>query len=155
MVGRAHKDPRVASAFALPVTLAKSICHGHFIQSRNERRRDPVNAGQPESGVFHNAVANWPGLVAAIDSRIDECRSSTAVDQVLASLKTTSLSGDPATDAMAKRLLMSYRLRNETSHNLDPTNPAMAQHYDEYRLWLLQAIFTTFFWIRETDSAHL
>jgi len=57
--------------------------------------------------------------------------------------KRNPLCGDA--DVMAKQLPISYRLRNETSHNLNPTDPALAGHYDEYRLWLLQAIFTTFF----------
>lgn len=151
LLGRAHKDLDVAAKFVSPGTVAGIICHDHFGTRKNVRRQRPTTAWPLQSGLLYNSVATWPDLVFTIDSAIDQCASQPC-DQVLADLKGTTLCGDAATDVMAKRLLMSYRLRNETSHNLNPTDPAMADHYDEYRLWLLQAIFTTFSWARKTAA---
>ena len=155
MLGQAHKDATVASSFATQRTLAAIICHMHFARPLKKRRKNPVLSTHHAPGLFRNSLAEWPGLVSSIDSAIDFCGSNPP-DQVLAYLKGTVLcASDATTDAMAKRLLMSYRLRNETSHNLNPTDPAMVGHYDEYRLWLLQAIFSSYFWASKSGAVNL
>jgi len=155
MLGKAHNSPDVALAFATPPTLAGTICHMHFADKRRDRRRKPSLNLSSRPGLFRNSVAQWPGLLAAIDAGID--RSGDAAytpDQVWQYLNTTTLCGtDSAADAVAKRILLAYRLRNETSHNINPTDPAMAPHYDDFRLWLLEAVLSVFFWVTKKTAA--
>lgn len=53
---------------------------------------------------------------------------------------------------MAKRYLLAYRLRNETSHSFNPTAPGMVAHAAEFRIWLLQTVFYTYFYFRDTGQ---
>lgn len=154
MLGQAHKDPAVASAFVTHRTLAAIICHMHFADDRKRRRANPKLSSNRVAGLLENSITQWPDLILSIDTAIDFCGSSPP-DQVLTHLKSTVICAtDPSTDAVAKRLLLSYRLRNETSHNLNPTDASMANHYDEYRLWLLEAIFSMYFWANKTAAVN-
>jgi hypothetical protein len=148
MLGKAHKNTDVAAAFATPPTLAGIICDMHFVDKRKARRKTPTLNGNSRPGLFRNSLIGWPDLLAAIDAGIDFAgdRGHT-VDQVWQHLRVSTLCpAYPAADAVAKRLLIAYRLRNETSHSLDPTNAAIAPHYDEFRLYLLEAVLVMFFW---------
>jgi hypothetical protein len=57
-----------------------------------------------------------------------------------------SLSANGDSDDLAKRLLLAHRLRNETSHGFNPSDARIEAHAEEFRLWLLQAIFNMYFW---------
>lgn len=58
-------------------------------------------------------------------------------------------------EALGKRILLSYRLRNETSHSYNPTDAGMITHADNLHLWLLQSIFYTYFWFTRTGQVTL
>ena len=86
MLGEAHKDPAVVSAFAQSRTLAPIICHMHFAEPLKKRRANPAMSAHRTPGLFQNTQATWPGLVSSIDAAIDFCASNPP-DQVLAYLK--------------------------------------------------------------------
>ena len=65
------------------------------------------------------------------------------------------MSPDHHVDAIAKRILLAHRLRNDTSHSFKPSDPGIVAHAEEFRLWLLQAIFYLFFWARDSNQATL
>lgn len=58
-------------------------------------------------------------------------------------------------EAVAKRMLLSYRLRNETSHSFKPEDPGIVAHADDLQLWLLQSIFYAYFWFTRTGQVTL
>lgn len=95
-------------------------------------------------------------MLEAIDGGINFCGNPrNALDDVWRYLNTSTLSfQDAAADAVAKRVLLIYRLRNETSHNLDPSNPAIVPHYDDFWLWSIEALMT-FFWTTTTGAVNL
>ena len=82
----------------------------HFVDKRKARRKTPALNGKSRPGLFRNSLVGWPELLAAIDAGIDFAgdRGQT-VDQVWQYLRVSRLCpGDPAADAVAKRLLPSF-----------------------------------------------
>lgn len=157
MLGDAHKDAAVTAAFANPPTLAGLLCHMHYQDSLRTRRQNPALNANKSPGLFHNSMTGWPALLDAIDSGIDFCAGrANNCDQVWQYLNSNTLNGnDQVADAAAKRFLLAYKLRNQTSHTLHPTDPAIAPHYDEFHLWLLQAVLLAYFWAKQTGDMNL
>ncbi len=106
-----------------------------------------------------NSVRKQTDELEAIKGGFDyvkDCNAHSIAD-VWQYLSTTMLLDVRRADqeAVGKRMLLSYRLRNETSHSFKPQDPGMTAHADEFRLWLLQSIFYAYFWFTGTGQVTL
>jgi hypothetical protein len=157
MLGDAHKDATVTAAFANPPSLARLLCHMHYRDQLSARRQNPALNANKAPGLFHNSMTGWPALLDTIDAGIDFCAGrANNCDQVWQHLNGNTLNGnDHAADAAAKRFLLAYKLRNQTSHTLNPIDPAIVPHYDDFHLWLLQAVLLAYFWAKQTGDMNL
>src|SRR5262249_23503030 len=93
-------------------------------------------------------------ILDAVDSQIDYCAGDAhSVDDVWNHLNTVgALSPDLVADAVARRILLAYKLRNFTSHTFKPQDAGVKKHHEGMRLWLLQGIFFLYCWAVETKQ---
>lgn len=149
-IGAAHADAAVRAKYAHEQMLGGMIHHMHY-QHGPRHQNVPLRAVRTE-GLFWNSVQQQNDLIAAIDAGFDSVKSAggLSVADVRAYLHGTVLSANPNADALAKRYLLSYRLRNETSHGFHPEDPGIVAHASEFRAWLLQKIFYAYFHFRDT-----
>lgn len=152
-LGSVHKDSAVQTKFAIPPTLAGLICHMQFQSDLKARRRNPPLNAHREPGLLWNAIIQSP-ILDAVDHGIDYCAGKTnSVQDVWKHLNTAPpLSTDTVADAVARRFLLAYKLRNFTSHTFEPQDAGVKAHHEEMRLWLLQAIFFLYFWTKATGQ---
>jgi len=107
-------------------------------------------------GLFWNAVRSENNLLAGIDVGFDYVKDFAAhsIADVRTHLDSTAhFAADPNADALAKRFLLAYRLRNETSPSFRPTDPGMVAYAAEFRTWLLQTILCSYLFFRNTGQA--
>lgn len=155
-IGVAHNDATVVAAFADPPTLAALICHMHFHSGLKQRRNNTALNANRAPGIFHNTLLPDNAILEAIDAGIDYCAGTAhSVADVWKYLQANILSTAPFADALAKRFLLAYKLRNTTSHGFAPSDPAMKVNYDSFRLWLLQAVCGLYFWAKGNGYAAL
>ncbi len=152
-IGNAHNDTAVKHKFNNSPMLAKMIYQMHY-------QHYPYNAGNKHlrtEGIFWNAIEKRVDLIDAIDAGFSFVKDlGNDIGAVRTYMDTTTLcAANVDTDAIAKRFLLAYRLRNETSHGFTPSNPGIVANTEEFRLWLLQAIFYLFFWARDSGHAPL
>lgn len=152
-VGDQHVDANVRAAFSKPPMAAKII---HFMHYTTK----PTNpAWSHKEGLFWNSVLKQTDELEAI--RAGFSYVSDFVANPIASVR-TYLNSTMLLDAtraeqedVGKRMLLAYRLRNETSHSFKPQDPGIVAHADEFQLWLLQAIFYVYFWFTRTGQVTL
>jgi hypothetical protein len=155
-IGESHNDPTVTARFLDPPTLARLICHMHFASGLGARRANPALNANREPGVFHNPLLPNDDILDAIDAGIDFCAGNAHnVHDVWQYLQGAPFSANALADAIAKRVLLAYKLRNTTSHGFSPTDPNMQMHYNDFRLWMLQAVFILYFWARDNGYANI
>lgn len=110
-------------------------------------------------GLFWNAVRQDTDILEGIKKGFNYVKNfgSHSIDDVWNYLQTQTLlnAARSADEEVAKRLLLSYRLRNQTSHSFKPEDPGMIAHADEFQLWLLQSIFYAYFWFTRTGQVTL
>lgn len=152
-LGAAHKDPAVQAEFASAPTLAGLICHMHFQSDLKARRKNPALNANRDSGLLWNAIVQSP-ILDAVDREIDYCAGKgNSVEKVWNRLNTApALSTDAVADAVARRFLLAYKLRNFTSHTFEPQDAGVKAHHEAMRLWLLQGIFFLYFWTKATGQ---
>lgn len=153
-VGSRHPDVAVRNKFADSPMLAGVVHHMHYHHSA--RNADLAKRLVRSEGLFWNALRKENDLIAGIDAGFDSVKDfhSVSIADVRAYLDTTTLNAAaPNADALAKRFLLAYRLRNETSHSFNPADAGMIAHAAEFRTWLLQTIFYSFFFFRDTGQA--
>ncbi|MEO2090288.1 MAG: hypothetical protein ABGY75_12415, partial [Gemmataceae bacterium] len=152
-VGAGHTDAAVRAKFAAGPPMGNIVHHMHY--RHGARHADPAMRGVLSEGLFWNSVRKETGLIAAIDAGFDGVKDFTGTPIATARtfLDATALAPDPAADALAKRFLLAYRLRNETSHSFHPADPGVVAHAAEFRTWLLQTILYTYFWFRDSGQA--
>lgn len=164
-IGEHHNDPAVRSAFSGSPMLAHVIHFMHYPQKRKkglcESVRQWLIAPPPtfSSGLFWNALKQESEVLAGIKSGFKYIKNfkKHSIADVFNYLQATQFldqkySGD---EEIAKRFLLAYRLRNETSHSFHPEDPGIVAHADALHLWLLQAIFYAYFWFTTTGQATL
>jgi hypothetical protein len=107
--------------------------------------------------LFRNSVQTRQDILDAIEAGFPITKDSTNHDMaaVRAYLHGNNLSANGDTDDLAKRLLLAHRLRNETSHGFNPSDVGIVAYAEEFRLWLLQAIFYMYFWARDSGQAAI
>ncbi|MBI1213753.1 MAG: hypothetical protein GC190_20020 [Alphaproteobacteria bacterium] len=155
-IGTSHNDPAVVSSFADAPTYAGLICHMHFTERTKDRRQNPLLNVNRQAGLFHNSLLQSDAILDSIDTRIDYCSGKTnSLSDVWNYLQSNNFSTDPLVDGITKRLLLAYKLRNTTSHSFQPVDPFMKSHYDDFRLWLLQAVSILYFWTKKNGYAAL
>jgi hypothetical protein len=152
-LGSIHKDPAVQAEFASAPPLAGLICHMHFQGALKARRNNPALNANRDPGLLWNAIVQSP-ILDAVDREIDYCAGKTnSVQDVWNHLNTApALSADAVADAVARRFLLAYKLRNFTSHTFEPQDAGVKAHHEEMRLWLVQAIFFLYFWTKATGQ---
>lgn len=152
-IGNNHPDAAVRAKFISGPMMGGIVFHMHYLHGP----RHPNLALRPvrSEGLFWNAVRQQNDLIAAIDAGFDSVKdfNTTSIADVRHYLDTHALAADANVDAVAKRFLLAYRLRNETSHSFHPTDPGMVAHAAEFRTWLLQAIFYSYFFFRDSGQA--
>lgn len=149
--GSMHRDPQVSAIFAEPPMLARLICHMHFIDSISNRRSNPTLRANKAHGLLWNNIEQCPEVLDAIDDHIDYCKPSYSLSNVWLRLSTTTLSPTTVTaDYVAKRFLLTYRIRNDTAHKFEPMDPTFLAHSDEFFAWLLEANIYLYLWVKET-----
>lgn len=152
-VGVGHADPSVRVKMAAGPTMANIIHHMHYLHSAVQRNANPALKSARSEGLFWNSVKQQGELIVAIDAGFDAIKdfNATSIAEVRRYLDTHTLTtADCNTDALAKRFLLAYRLRNETSHSFHPTAQGFVDHADEFQLWLLQTVFYVYFWFCHT-----
>jgi hypothetical protein len=151
-IGKDHADAAVKAKFTAGPMMAKMIHHMHY-QHGPDNPNPALKAVRTE-GLFWNSVRHQNDLIAGIDAGFNTVKNFAGVTiaDVRTYVDTTALSAVPNADAMAKRYLLAYRLRNETSHSFNPTAPGMVAHAAEFRGWLLQTIFSTYFYFRDSGQ---
>lgn len=153
-VGAGHPDAAVLAKFAQSPMLGGIVHHMHYLHG--PRHANPAMRAVRSEGLFWNSVRKENDLVAGIDAGFDSVKdfNATPIAAARAYLDATTLvAADPGADALAKRFLLAYRLRNETSHSFHPTDPGVVAHAAEFRTWLLQTIFYSYFFFRDTGQA--
>ena len=152
-LGSRHKNPRVSAAFADPPTLARLICHMHFADTRDKRRKNPRLNSRKAEGLLWNSVVQNPSVLSAIDDHIDFCGDhSHSIGEVWQYLSTTQLSSDAVAHEVALRFLIAYRLRNETAHVFNPLDSGIIANVEQLFESLLEANLYIFFWVHETGQ---
>ena len=151
-IGNNHADPAVQTNFAASPMMANMIHHMHYQHGPNNP--NPALKAVRSEGLFWNFVRQQNDLIAGIDAGFNTIKNfaGMTIADVRTYLDTTALSAVPNADAMAKRYLLAYRLRNETSHSFNPTAPGMVAHAAEFRVWLQQTIFYTYFYFRDSGQ---
>lgn len=154
-IGAAHTDPAVRAKYAREQTMAPMIFRMHY--QHDPRGANVALRAVRSAGLFWNAVRQQNDLIAGIDAGFDNVKSAGGLSlaDVRAYLHATTLSTDHNADALAKRYLLAYRLRNETSHSFRPEDPGVVAHAAEFRCWLLQTIIYAYFWFRDTGQVVL
>lgn len=152
-IGEKHIDPNVQSEFAASPTLGKIVHLMHYTGN-------PSNPSiTHKEGLFWNSVCKQTDELEGIRAGFDFVKNFTthSISDVHTYISSTPLLDAARADAeaVAKRILVAYRLRNETSHSYLPEDPGMIAHSDELRLWLLQAIFYAYFWFTKTGQVKL
>jgi hypothetical protein len=147
-IGEKHGDPQVRAAFGNSPMLGNIIHHMHH------------RAGAAYSpGLFWNAVRQDTNVVDGIANGFDFVKDFTnhSINDVWTYLQSHVLlnAARAQDEEVAKRMLLSYRLRNQTSHSFKPEDPGIVAHADELQLWLLQAIFYAYFWFTRTGQVTL
>jgi hypothetical protein len=142
LVGNNHADGAVRAKYKDGPMVGGMIHHMHYYK------------GAMSEGLFWNSVAKRADLLKAIDVGFDPIKDFKTVDiaAVRTYLNAKALSPDPDVDALAKRYLLAYRLRNETSHSFNPKDQGVIDHAVEFRLWLLQTVFYSYFHFRDSGQ---
>lgn len=153
-LGARHSDRSVVAAFADHPSLAGLICHMHFARRRNSRRQDPTFNAHKSAGLLWNSIVQSQDVLEAIDGEIDDCNRQ-SVEEAWGRISSVSTSTNPKADAIAKRFLLAYRLRNQTAHTFDPQDADFVGHYDDFFEWLLAANLYLYFWQRESGQVSL
>ena len=152
-IGEKHVDPNVRAAFSASPMAAKIIHFMHY----TGKLSNPATTYK--EGLLWNSVQKQTDELEAIKAGFDYVADFNAhsIADVRAYLNSTVLLDAARTDqeAVGKRLLLSYRLRNETSHSFSPQDAGIVAHADEFRLWLLQSIFYAYFWFTRTGQVTL
>lgn len=154
-IGENHADANVRVEYAGSPTMGNIVHHMHYQHNSGQRAANSALKAHKNPGLFHNTVAQRNDLLAAVDAGFDSIKDFNAVSiaDVRTYLNATSLFPvDADTDALAKRYLLAYRLRNETSHSFQPESPGIVAHAEEFRLWLLQAVFYSYFYFRDSGQ---
>ncbi len=151
-IGKNHADPAVQAKYGASPMMAKMIHHMHYLHGPDNP--NPALKAMRTEGLFWNSVRQQNDLVAGIDAGFNTVKNFAGVTiaDVRTYLATTPLSTVPNAEAVAKRYLLAYRLRNETSHSFNPTAHGMMAHAAEFRVWLLQTIFYSYFYFRDTGQ---
>lgn len=153
-LGVAHVDASCAAAFKEPPTLAALLCHMHFVENDNKKRRkDPALRRNKKVGLLWNGVVKNDSLVDVIDQEISECKKR--LSTVWNWLSSTTLSPNSQVDQTAKRYLLAYKLRNVTSHSFDPADSTVCNYHQPMFEWLLQANTLLYFWAVQTGQVRL
>lgn len=154
-IGEKHADANVRTEYAGSPNMGSMVHHMHYQHNSGQRAANPALKAHKNPGLFHNIVAQRNDLLAAVDAGFDSIKDFNAVSIADARtyLNATNLfPADAFTDALAKRYLLAYRLRNETSHSFQPESPGIVAHAEEFRLWLLQAVFYSYFYFRDSGQ---
>ena len=152
-IGRRHTDPAVRSRFAKPPTLAGLICHMHFGDDRKARRAAAAPSTNFRKGLLWNDVHQSVELLHAVDSEVDYCAGDEhSVEDVWNRLRAFPAAPTPLAREVSRRFLLSYKLRNVTSHSFQPQDPGVKRHHAELRVWLLQSIFFLYRWAKQTGQ---
>lgn len=152
-IGEKHVDPNVRHAFSTSPMAGNIVHHMHYAGN-------PANpATAYKEGLFWNSIQKQTDELEAIKSGFDYVKDFTthSMADVRTYLHATTLLDAAKVDqeAVGKRLLLSYRLRNQTSHSFSPEDAGIVAHADEFRLWLLQSIFYGYFWFTRTGQVTL
>ncbi|MFO0796080.1 MAG: hypothetical protein U0804_01320 [Gemmataceae bacterium] len=153
-IGLGHPDVAVRNKFADSPMLGGVVHHMHY--HHGARHADLAKRLVRTEGLFWNSVRKENDLIAGIDAGFDSVKdfNSVPIAAVHTYLDTTTLvAAVPNADALAKRFLLAYRLRNETSHSFRPSDAGMIAHAAEFRTWLLQTLFYSFFFFRDSGQA--
>lgn len=161
-IGRSHRDPKVQAAFDNSPMLANIIHFMHYPQKKKTCLSRTFNKLSPrathQEGLYWNSVRKQPELLLAIKKHFNYVKNSrNSLANIWHTLPTRNhLSSTHAKDeATAKRILLAYRLRNQTSHSFAPDDPGIVANAEEFHRWLLQAVFYTYFWFTKTGQATL
>ncbi len=152
-IGEKHVDGNVRSAFAGSPMAGNIIHYMHY----TGKLANPTTTYK--EGLFWNSVRKQTDELEGIKAGFDYVKdfNSHSISDVHHFLNTTVLLDAHRADqeAVAKRMLLSYRLRNETSHSFKPEDTGMVAHADDLRLWLLQSVFYAYFWFTRTGQVTL
>jgi hypothetical protein len=152
-IGENHVDPNVQFEFAASPMLGNIVHYMHYTGK-------PSNPSTTyKEGLFWNSISKQTNELEGIKAGFDFVKdfATNSISDVHTYISSTTLLDAARADeeAVAKRILVAYRLRNETSHSYIPEDPGMIAHADELRLWLLQAIFYSYFWFTRTGQVTL
>lgn len=149
-IGRTHADPSVRQKYNNPRLMLSNMIYQMHYQSYPTKH-------PKADGIFWNSVQQQAGLLDAIDAGYSFVQDvANDIGAVWTYLNATTLYAmNVNIDAIAKRVLLTYRLRNMTSHGFTPADSGVVAHADDLRLWLLQAVFYLFFWAKMSGQAPL
>lgn len=152
-IGENHVDGNVQTAFSASPMAGNIVHYMHYTGN-------PANpATAYKEGLFWNSIQKQTDELEAIKAGFDYVKdfNGHSIADVRQYLQGTVLLDAARADeeAVGKRMLLSYRLRNQTSHSFKPEDPGIVAHADEFRLWLLQAIFYAYFWFTRTGQVTL
>ncbi len=144
-LGSLHVDPGCATRISPDRALANLICHMHYlVEDPKKRAANTALRASKTTGLLWNSIKKHDALLDAIEGEIAQCNRE-PLDLAWRRLSTETLSPDPKADAVAKRYLLAYKLRNVTSHTFEPgEGTVMNAHKDLYE-WMLQAIIYLYF----------
>lgn len=157
-VGAGHTDPAVQAEFADGPMLACIIHHMHYQYKPGQRSADPTLKAAKAAGLFWNSSHQRGDLLTGIDVGFATVKdfAGTTIAAVKTYLDThTLVAGKTSEDELAKRVLLAYRLRNDTSHGIRPTDPGMVAHAAWFRTVLLQMVFYTYFHFCDSGQSTL
>jgi len=151
-IGNDHADAAVKTKFNNDSPMLADMIH--FMHYQN--KPTAANKHLKSEGVFWNSVEKRDDLLNGIFAGFTFVKNfkTNSIAAVRGYLDTNTLcAAHTDSDAIAKRFLLAYRIRNETSHGFTPLDTGMIAHAEEFRLWLLQAIFYLYFWARNSGQA--
>lgn len=164
-IGERHVDANVQAAFQGSPMLANMIHFMHYPEKPKKtwwsKLKAKVFPPPPvfSEGLFWNSVKRETNVLEAIKKGFNNVKhvKGRSMNDVWRYLTVTTLLDAARADdeAIAKRMLLAFRLRNESSHSFQPEDLGIIAHADEFRLWLLQAIFYTYFWFTKTGQVTL
>ncbi len=164
-IGERHNDPKVQSAFSGSPMLAHIVHFMHYSKKPKPSLWQKIKTWlfppppAYSEGLFWNSVRKDTGVLEGIKNGFNYVKNfgSHSINDVRTYLQTHTLLHATRADeeAVAKRMLLSYRLRNQTSHSFKPEDPGIIAHADEFQLWLLQSIFYAYFWFTRTGQVTL
>lgn len=153
-IGKNHADAAVKSKYT---TGSPMLANMLYMMHYQQYPLTAANRHLHSEGIFRNSVQTRQDILDAIEVGFPTTKDSTNHDMVAVRtyLHGNNLSANGDTDDLAKRFLLAHRLRNETSHGFNPSDAGIVAHAEEFRTWLLQAIFYLYFWARDTGQAAI